>query len=402
VATFDPSSREASARAEIDATSIGPRVRTLLVGAFLATLAVGPLWELAAVLRGASRLVAPLPAAADSGGGLAGELARWRATIAELETRWDERTALVRGVRPWAQQFFTAGLGYGNERVLVGRDGWLFYRNDFEQVVSHAPAVGPGGRITSVIVDFRDQLAERGIRLLLVPVPVKPTIHAERLSGQRSSRPVRRRGEEDLLADLAARGVEVLDLAAQLARDAQLAPIYLATDTHWRPEVVEIAAREIALRLRATVELPSGEPERFRDEASLVYAPGDMVQMLELPAATRHFPDERVQPRTVLTDPGTLIDGPGAPVLLLGDSFAGIYGGDRWGVAAGLRHRLAYELGLPVAFIAQAGGGASRTRTSLADRLARDPEFLAGVRAVVWEFAARELSQGDWRIVELP
>jgi hypothetical protein len=161
---------------------------------------------------------------------------------------------------------------------------------------------------------------------------------------------------------------------------------------------VEIAAREIALRLRATVELPAGPASSCPAEPRTIDGTGDLVALLGLDA--RAFPRERVVARPCPRER----DGDTAPVLLLGDSFAGVYSSAElgWGADAGLPERLAALLGLPVDTLLRNAGGASATRELLARRLAADPRALDGVRAVVWLFAAREWRQGAWREVALP
>ncbi len=91
-------------------------------------------------------------------------------------------------------------------------------------------------------------------------------------------------------------------------------------------------------------------------------------------------------------------------MLLLGDSFAAIYAQPELGFGAGggFAERLSFHLGLPVDRILRNAGGASATRAALAEEVGRDPHRLDGVRVVVWQLAARELSQGDWRSVPLP
>jgi alginate O-acetyltransferase complex protein AlgJ len=104
----------------------------------------------------------------------------------------------------------------------------------------------------------------------------------------------------------------------------------------------------------------------------------------------------------------------GAPVLLLGDSFANIYSDRRsfaqvvdgealeWGESAGLAEQLSHFLGRPVDRIVRNAGGAHTTRRDLArEILARRPR-LNKTRVVVYQFAVRELSLGDWQLLELP
>jgi alginate O-acetyltransferase complex protein AlgJ len=90
---------------------------------------------------------------------------------------------------------------------------------------------------------------------------------------------------------------------------------------------------------------------------------------------------------------------PNADVLLLGDSFTNVFSleGMGWGAASGLAPHLSLALGRPVDVIAQNDSGAFATRQALARELAGGIDRLAGKRVVVWEFASRELSVGDWK-----
>jgi len=100
--------------------------------------------------------------------------------------------------------------------------------------------------------------------------------------------------------------------------------------------------------------------------------------------------------------------------LLLGDSFTNIYAVRSafaqsedgvpldWGESAGLAEQLSHHLGRPVDRIARNAGGSHSTRRDLARDLARGGDRLDGVRVVVWQFAVRELSHGDWPVIPLP
>lgn len=73
-----------------------------------------------------------------------------------------------------------------------------------------------------------------------------------------------------------------------------------------------------------------------------------------------------------------------------------------WGKSAGLAEQLSYQLHLPVDAILRNDAGAHATREMLAKDLAQGHDRLAGKKLVVWEFAMRELSVGDWKIIDLP
>jgi alginate O-acetyltransferase complex protein AlgJ len=176
---------------------------------------------------------------------------------------------------------------------------------------------------------------------------------------------------------------------------------FLQQDTHWTPEWMDEVARGIADHVRAKVTLPAGGGAHYRYEDVTVRRVGDLVDMLGLPPDQTLFPPQDVTVRRTL-DAAT--GGPMTPlasgdVLLLGDSFTNIYTAPqmRWGESAGLAPALARHLDRAIDVIAVNGKGASGTRRELARR----PEGLSGKRVVIWEFAARELTDASWDVIPL-
>jgi len=122
--------------------------------------------------------------------------------------------------------------------------------------------------------------------------------------------------------------------------------------------------------------------------------------MLDLPEGASLFPTETVWVRRVLSPDGTpWRSAREADVLLLGDSFTNIYSLESmgWGPSAGLAEQVSYVLGRPVDRLVQNDAGAFATRAMLQ----REPDRLTGKRVVIYQFAARELSFGDWRIIRM-
>ncbi len=406
MATFDPSSREREAHAEIVATRVAPRTARALVATVLAFAALGLGLELAALMRGASSLSetwAP-PAAAPGLPALA-----WNreavARLREIDDRVDQRSALARALRPWGQVALTALARYGNEEAYVGRRDWLVYRPDFDHLTGRGYLDRRPGDPVAAIAGFAADLERRGVRLLLVPVPAKPAVHPESLAEDLPDEAPRNVDDATFATRLRTLGAGMLDPLDLLRSAALDEPAYLATDTHWRPAAMDQVARETAIRLRALVDLPVGDDAALREEPGRVEGVGDTAALLELPAGVRRFAPERVETRRVIRADGTpWRPERGAPVLLLGDSFAAIYSQAElgFGAGAGFAERLSFHLGLPVDRILRNAGGASATRAALAEELVRDPRRLDGVRAVVWQLAARELSEGDWRAIPLP
>lgn len=388
--------REVQARRELGQTAVRPAVAALLAGAFLGLIGAVPLLQLGepAGLRPFAELAAKRPLAA---------------RMARFEDRLEEESWVTAELLPPVQLFLTGILGTGNEQVYPGRDGWLFYRQAVESLT------GPGflERETQesdprpALFELHRQLAHRGIRLVLLPVPVKAAIHPQKLTPRPIGRPVRNASWQSFAGRLAREGIAVLDLAPALAVAAESAPQYLATDTHWTPQAMDLAAQALAGWIRASVPL-SGPETAWRRQERQVEGLGDLARMLKLPPGQRLFPLQKVSVRRAVVGDGGG-DGrawqpdPAAQVLILGDSFTNVYSRPDlgWGTGAGLAEQLAFHLRRPVDRIAVNAGGAWASRQALARELAAGRDRLAGKRVVVMQFSARELSFGDWRRIAL-
>lgn len=435
--------REEQALREVGRTEVRRPVAWLLVVAFLGTAfgvlaaeqlgvalsverRVWPAWEgLGGSLADAARTE-----------GLAGVNRVFLREIAGFEERLEEDSLLVERVVPWAQWLETALLGTGNRQAYVGvpAEGggrWLYYRPDVA-FVTGPPFLGPevlDARRSAAdswedaprpdprpaILGFARQLAERGIDLVVVPTPVKPVIHPEHLAGDGRDweRPLQNPSFRRLVRDLEAAGVEVFDPAPLLARAVRETgePQYLAADTHWTPKALDRVARALADLLAAALEedlAPAAEPSPYYRQPVRVRGVGDLARMLRLPETeglAELLPPEAVTVQQVLDSLGSLVrPDAGAPILLLGDSFTNVYSQEElgWGRGAGLAEQLAYRLGRPVDRIAVNAGGSHTSREALARALVSDPGRLDAKRVVVYQFAVRELSSGDWRPVDLP
>lgn len=313
-------------------------------------------------------------------------------SLKQFETDLARESALAAAVRVPYQAATTAALGAGSQQVVVGRDGRLFHRIEADfcrgpgflsaEFLRTKTAAHPDP--LPAIAAFRDALAARGIRLLLVPVPVKPVVYPGHLWAgyPADAGPAWNRDRDEWNRRLAAAGVEVLDLT-EAFRESRGDDLFLRTDTHWSPAGVDLAARLVADRIRPW--LGSYESTDFAVGDAEATARGDLAELLELPEATPGFAPQTVRIRPV----PDAVGGDGSPVLLLGDSYANIYTSAdlNWGTDAGLGPQLGRRLGLPVQVIARNGGGATAVRQALAAR----PGALAAKRVVVWEFSLRDL-----------
>ncbi|MCY4075135.1 MAG: hypothetical protein OXH04_06880 [Acidobacteria bacterium] len=418
--------RIARARAEVGRTAVTPRVARVLVGVFALALALPHAVQLGLDARfyrelgrgaAAARGAAPTSAMERVLAVNRGLLARAR----ELEDRLADESVVGRYVRPVVQRAMTAWLGAGTAQVEVGTGGWLYYRPDLDHVTGRgflsprhlARRASAGDTLTPAVhadprpalLALGEALRRRGVRLVVMPTPVKPSVEAGGLGASRLRVPVvTNPSYPRLVAELEAGGVAVFDVAGTLAalRREGEGPLYLATDTHWRPETVRRVAADLAAFVEGEAALsePTGG---YRIRAVEVTNRGDTARLLGLGAGARRFRAETVRAERVETDEGQAwTPARRAEVVLLGDSFTNVYSlaALGWGTSAGLAEHLSHALGRPVGRLSQNDDGAFAPRRLLAAELARDPDWLAATRVVVYQFASRELSQGDWRPID--
>jgi hypothetical protein len=176
-------------------------------------------------------------------------------------------------------------------------------------------------------------------------------------------------------------------------------PLYLKTDTHWRPETMELVAQQLRQFIGSSRPLQSAGLRIVNKE---IVASGDLLTMLKMPPNQGLYGPQTITIRQVLVGNnlwGSISD---ASVLLLGDSFCNIFSLEAmgWGESAGFAEHLSSALGgLPLDCILQNSDGSFATREALSRELARGRDRLAGKKMVIWEFAVRELAFGDWKLL---
>jgi len=386
---------------------------------------------------------------------------RYRLTarnLRQFEDTLQAKSWFQQKLRPVVQQILFQTLRDTGAKGLLGLDHWVFYRPDVRYLVepdrlevdSHdtswvAPSDGSTRRdhVVRAIARFRDQLQARGIELVVVPIPGKPSVYPDRLTRRAVGRTADFHSPTlELLDALRREGVKTVDLFA-VFREARspiesqgvAGPLYLAQDTHWTPAGAELAAQAVATRLRELGSAPA-PTSQFRTQRVQVARWGDVLDMMQIPGLRNAFASQAVECEQVI-DPvlGPLIprasDRPGtcrypgqkASVLVLGDSFCRIYqfsepqslgewltppgrpkeepGAKRLlPGSAGFISRLALALKSPVDAIVSDGGASTDVRR----KLSTDAEILEGKRVVVWEFVERDIALGrqGWEDAPLP
>jgi alginate O-acetyltransferase complex protein AlgJ len=348
-----------------------------------------------------------------------------KASLRQFEDDLDQASYAKEATQPRVQALLTQFGRVGNKRAVVGLKHWLYYKPGITHLggpgflerdaieVRQRAAVEAGeppihGDPRPAIVAFQEALSKRGIKLILFPVPDKAMLQPLELHGRGGPAghllPVAHNLDWDrFVGEMRTRGVTVFDPAPPALHSGE-APRFLVQDTHWTPEWMESVARDLAALVGKTVDLPRpASPLKFKRVAQSVESLGDVAVMLKLPQDQRIFVPQRVTIQQVQDD----ADNPWEPdpkgdVLLLGDSFTNVFSMEPmgWGTSAGLGAQLAFSLGRGVDVIAQNDSGAFATRAALWDALHAGEDRLAGKKTVIWEFASRELSVGDWKPID--
>ena len=290
-------------------------------------------------------------------------------------------------------------------KAFAGSEGFLFFGQSVKAVLSgDFGSQKPGKNPIPPIVHFRKLLAEHGVDLLFVPVPTKVEIFPDRAGTPRGkdaaklstfvgqvANPYQRK----FLLDLAEKGVETVDLLPAFLEQAKkdraekpAEPLYQAQDTHWSSRGLELAARVIAERVR---RYPWYKPlaahkRGYRVKDASFTRHGDLHSRLPEALKARFSPETLVGHQVLAADGSPYEDDPDSPVVLLGDSFTGVYqlmDCEHAGVSA----HLARELGTPIDLVMSYGGGPN-VRQKL---MRRGEQALGAKRLVIWMMTARDL-----------
>ncbi len=417
--------REEVAKIELGHTEVHPILARVLLAIFLVTaalpacvqtLANRPTTESISTLPTAISRLKQVHSAADL---LA--LVPTAHQIRAFEENMEDASLVSLALTPWVGWVVKALLHGGDEQVYFGRDRWLFYRASVDSVAgpgflteqwqrrrlrdADKSLPPPQPDPLKALLQFHRQLAERGIVLVIMPVPGKESLYPEMLaSPQAGEEVVQNPSFEAFKSQLVAAGVLVFDPAPILADLKHRTPAYLMTDTHWSPAAVQRVAAGLATWMTDRNLLPpitSSSPSYL---PTTVRNSGDITVMLALPYNQSSFPPETASITRVLAADGS----PWQPderadVLLIGDSFSNIYSLAQmgWGDSAGFAEHLSAALGRPLDRLVINAGGAHTTRQELVRETAAGRDRLAGKRVVIYEFAARELAFGDWRLFDL-
>jgi len=249
-----------------------------------------------------------------------------------------------------------------------------------------------------VIAHYARELRERGIDLLVVPVPNRVQVWPDRLPDGAKPDPGGGGdlGSARLLLALSEAGVEVVDLSRVFAAEREHAEpdpgdrLFRDYNPHWAPRAVVLTADAIVARVRRMEWYEPG-PEHEGVDFFL------HRERLQHTFANHGSPPTEYETfwfDLVLDGSRELIvqDDRDSPVLILGDSYSDIYRTSGADIAVELYARLGFKMDR----IAVPNGGANTVWQAVARR--RDE--LRGKKLVIWIFRMSEFTNPKFRAVD--
>ena len=223
-----------------------------------------------------------------------------------------------------------------SSRIHIGKDGWLFYRNvlDIEKPNIENILARSEDQVVTGVVELNRILAQRGITLILLIIPLKDHFYSAFLpsSVQRLPKPSRFENLYERLRQI--EGPLFVDAISLLRETAKQRPVFHKTDFHWNDPAAFIVAKWIVDELSRrdgrqnsvwTHELKIAMRELSGGQATfmpLFSSPREMALFVE-PTWKVAPPTQRTDiapfvfvSRSSLSVPDVL-----APMAVLGDSF---------------------------------------------------------------------------------
>ncbi|MCQ2108772.1 MAG: hypothetical protein MJZ05_08435 [Fibrobacter sp.] len=247
------------------------------------------------------------------------------------------------------------------------------------------------------MVELKQYLDSLGIQLLVVPVPVKEEIYGEKIvPGTAADQCVNPEGRA-FTQELLEAGIDVLDIypALMAAKAGDEPPHYSFQryDTHWALPG-ELAAMEL-LASRVTqyswYEESGAQPGSLNLQETNTLREGDLVA--HLPDSEKaKYPADTLNVMKVYKGTETYKGGKNAPILLMGDSFTGVFESvDQ--KSGGPGSLLAYATGLDVQVATSWGGG-----PGVRSRMMKMKKDMQSKRLVIYMMTARDFWQSpmEW------
>lgn len=250
------------------------------------------------------------------------------------------------------------------------------------------------------LLELKAYLDSLGIQFLVVPMPTKEALYADKMvPGTADTLCVDVAGR-DIIRKLLAAGVDVLDVfpALQAARAGDDGEhfSFQKFDTHWALPGLLAAMEQLAMKVTtyAWYENSGAQPGALEMRDTTILREGDLIQ--QLPQTEQgNFAPETLEVKKIYKDGKPYVGGKDAPILLMGDSFTGVFESVD-GKSGGPGSLLAFATGLDVQVVTSWGGG-----PLVRHRMVKDKKSLKTKRLVIYMMTLRDFWQSplEWDVL---
>ncbi len=302
---------------------------------------------------------------------LSGDLSR------KFESEYDSQFVLRdMSIEMWANLQYLV-FGEGSSGVILGRDDWLFTS---EEYLVSPDFVDLQSSSLENVQSIARNLADKGKKLVMIPVPLKADIYSE-LTTFRPGYPALHTYDY-LVTSLQVASIPVVDTRSALLSSKEEGLTFLKRDTHWTPLGARTVAAEVA---RTYPELRGNQQYASRKTGQKEY-PGDLRNFLQFSSdfsPELHAPEPIDLYETTRSDDQFSEDalfGDDADYhVLVGSSYTDI---DDWNFVGFLKESLGHDI-VPYALKAEGPWKAMETYLSQLDTNEDDASV------VLWEFPVR-------------
>ncbi|WP_298769132.1 hypothetical protein, partial [uncultured Fibrobacter sp.] len=247
------------------------------------------------------------------------------------------------------------------------------------------------------LLELKKYLDSLNVQLLVVPIPVKEEIYADRLvEGTPADLCVNPAGRE-FTREMLSAGIDVLDvypaLMAAKAGDEPPHYSYQRYDTHWSLPGMLAAMELLAARVtQYSWYAESGaQPGMLNMQETRTLREGDLVA--QMPDAEKSkYPADTLPAMQIFKGSEPYKGGKNSPILLMGDSFTGVFESVNQ-KSGGPGSLLAFATGLDVQVLTSWGGG-----PGIYHRMMKMKKDMQSKRLVIYMMTARDFWQSpmEW------
>lgn len=203
---------------------------------------------------------------------LTGEKAR------ALEANYDEKLEIKEfAVNLWAAVEYRL-FNEGKQGLIIGKQDWLFTAEEFNSNTNSKEALQSN---IAFIKWINKELNKRNVDMLVVPVPAKARVYADKLDKEQPDA-LHKQTYQTLLSELKAASVPVVNSYEVMLRDKKSHAQFLRTDTHWTPEGAITVANNTAHYINNIAKLELNNTSFETELKQTKQLKGDLLNYLPL------------------------------------------------------------------------------------------------------------------------